>query len=105
MPMRRLLLAAAAFVAVVSTAWAADDAERGLLYATANCSECHAVTPEQAESPNIDAPPFAAVARTEGMSAPSLFTLLRTSHQTMPNLVIQANDLNDVVAYILSLKP
>ena len=95
------------FLAAASTAGAQEDgnAERGLLFATENCTECHAITPEQAESPNIDAPPFAAIARTQGISAPSLFTLLRTSHQTMPNIVIPADDLNDVVAYILSLKP
>jgi hypothetical protein len=29
---------------------------------------------------------------------------LRTSHQTMPHVIIKAEDLKDLVAYIVSLK-
>jgi hypothetical protein len=34
----------------------------------------------------------------------ALSAALQTSHRTMPNLVLDPNELADVVAYILSLK-
>jgi hypothetical protein len=38
------------------------------------------------------------------MNALALTVWLRTSHPTMPNLIIEPNDLDDVVAYIASLR-
>ena len=100
---RKLALALVAAVAA-SAAQADGDVERGRVYVESACAGCHAVQGGQSESPDPNAIPFAAVAQTSGIASPSLFMLLRTSHETMPNIVIQANDLEDVVAYILSLK-
>ena len=85
-------------------AYADGDVERGRLYVETACAGCHAVRGGQSESPNPNALPFEAIAQTSGLAAPSLFMLLRTSHETMPNIVIATKDLEDVVAYILSLK-
>jgi hypothetical protein len=64
---------------------------------------CHAL--KQVEtSPEPTAPPFADVANTQGMTATALTVWLTTSHPTMPNIVIEPHDMDNVVAYILSLK-
>jgi hypothetical protein len=39
-----------------------------------------------------------------GMSITRLTVWSRTSHPTMPNLVIAPDDMDDLIAYILSLK-
>jgi hypothetical protein len=39
------------------------------------------------------------------MSPTALQAALRTSHRTMPNIILDADEMRDVVAYILTLKP
>jgi cytochrome c len=68
------------------------------------CADCHAVVPGQ-RSPRAGAPTFEAIAAVPGMTTAALTVALRTSHRTMPNIVLEAQELDDVVAYILSLKP
>jgi tetratricopeptide (TPR) repeat protein len=80
------------------------DPRKGLAYAQKTCAQCHAVLRVQATSPNPKAPAFKTVANTPGMNALALTVWLRTSHPTMPNLIIEPNDLDDVVAYIASLR-
>lgn len=65
--------------------------------------KCHAIADEDA-SPEHTAPPFEDVANTSGMTATALTVWLQTSHPTMPNIVLEPNDMSNVVAYILSLK-
>jgi mono/diheme cytochrome c family protein len=81
------------------------DAKAGYAFAQRNCAECHAVGRGQTESQNQDAPSFESVARTSGMTGRALVVWLETSHPTMPNFLFSEKDRNDVVAYILSLKP
>lgn len=80
------------------------DAEKGQAYARANCSECHEVEPIESFSPNPDAPSFQEVAQSPGMNARALGVWLQSSHPTMPNLMIAPADMDNVIAYILSLK-
>jgi hypothetical protein len=37
------------------------------------------------------------------MNSAALTAALRTSHETMPNVIIKGSDLSDVIAYILSM--
>ena len=80
------------------------DPRKGLTYAQKTCAQCHAVLRRETTSPNPKAPAFKPVANTPGMTALALTVWLRTSHPTMPNLIIEPNDLDDVVAYITSLR-
>jgi mono/diheme cytochrome c family protein len=91
---------------VASSVQAAEvvSAQRGLRVARESCSQCHLVVKETGRSTNPDAPTFESIAKTSGMTSAALIVALRTSHKTMPNVVIRGEDLNDVVAYILSLK-
>jgi cytochrome c len=68
------------------------------------CAECHAVEAGQPRSPNGQAPTFQTVAATPGMTAIALTATLRTSHRTMPNIILTDEELKNVIAYVLSLK-
>lgn len=78
------------------------NASEGLRLARMWCSECHAV---ERDGPivNLRAPDFAVVARRPSTTALSLNVFLRSSHDTMPNVILERDDADDIVAYILSL--
>ena len=80
------------------------DPQEGLALARAVCSECHAIRRGQVRSPNPRAPTFVELATTPGMTAIALYGALTTSHRSMPNLILGAERIKDVSAYILSLK-
>ena len=80
------------------------DWRKGRSLARGVCAECHAVRARELRSPNAEAPRFATIASTPGMTAMALNAALHTSHRTMPNVVLDADETDNVVAYILSLK-
>ena len=71
---------------------------------TSSASQCHSVRKGQLFSPNSRSPTFQELAITPGMSAAALTVALTTPHAGMPRFVLTANQRNDVVAYILSLR-
>ena len=77
---------------------------QGLTIARAVCAECHLVDYVPGQSQNLDAPSFEHIANVPGMSSAALIAALRTSHETMPNVIIKGSDLSDVIAYVLSLR-
>jgi mono/diheme cytochrome c family protein len=80
------------------------DAKRGLAYAEKTCANCHAVERGDIFSPAMIAPTFSSIANTPGMNERALVVWLQSSdHSTMPNLILAQQDLDDVVAYIMSL--
>lgn len=80
------------------------DVEKGRLYARRICADCHNITASDAASPNRKAPGFKAIANTAGMTVTAITVWSRTPHVTMPNLVIPQDELENLAAYILSLK-
>lgn len=68
------------------------------------CAQCHLVDDVPGRSTDDAAPTFATIAKTPGLTERALTAALRTSHRTMPNIVIKGTDINDIVVYILSLK-
>ena len=78
--------------------------EKGLAFAQQVCVECHAIDKWQLRSPNPAAPRFEAIANVPGMTSIALTVALQTSHRSMPNLILDTNELRNIVAYILSLK-
>jgi len=104
-PIIRLIIAATICAAAgAAQAQQRGSVSRGLKFARQMCSECHLVVKEAGRSTNRDAPTFAAIARTKGLTSAALRSALRTSHPTMPNIVINGDEIDDIVAYILSLK-
>jgi len=71
--------------------------------AEAWCESCHAVEPHMTGFFD-EAPSFQAIADRSGTTALSLKVFWRTSHQTMPNLVISPQQADALSAYILSLR-
>ena len=68
------------------------------------CSHCHAVKRDEVSS-DPEAPSFAEVAAEPSITEYMLRVFLKTSHPTMPNLIIKPDDVDDLVSYIMSLKP
>ena len=77
----------------------------GLEFAKRACAECHEVEAAETFSPHPDAPTFRQVAGTPGMTARALAVWLQTSHPTMPDFIIPPGDTDNVIAYIMSLRP
>lgn len=81
------------------------DTSSGRNLALRICSGCHAVAADQPRPTTDGAPPFTAIARDPATTAPSLRMFLRSSHTNMPNLILSQGEVDDLVRYILSLKP
>ena len=80
------------------------NAQRGKAYAEQLCSDCHRIGKESVPSADPKAPPFTSVAKTKGMTAMALGVWLQTSHPTMPNIRLKPETMDDIIAYVLSLR-
>jgi tetratricopeptide (TPR) repeat protein len=89
---------------VLTDAMDIGDARKGLDYARIVCAACHNVSESNAPSPNSMAPSFKHVANLPGTSLAALTVWSRKPHSSMPNLIVEPKDMDDVIAYILSLK-
>jgi mono/diheme cytochrome c family protein len=78
------------------------DARAGRAYVQANCSICHALA--ASTSPHLDAPSFFSLANSPGMTDRALAVMLQTTHEVMPDLVLEGADRGNVLAYIMSLR-
>jgi len=69
------------------------------------CAGCHVVAEDQ-ERPAIDVvPAFAAIARRPDTTEFRIRVFLQdTPHPVMPNFVFTDNEVEDLIAYILSLR-
>ena len=104
--MKGLMVLAIAMLLGLSGATTAQDADvaAGEAYASAICAECHAILPGEEMSPLLEAPSFQSVADTPGMTELALSVWLQSSHPTMPNIVLEQDDMRNVITYIRSLK-
>jgi mono/diheme cytochrome c family protein len=92
---------------LLSSPAAADDVgdvERGREYAQQACASCHAVQLQDLESPVSEATPFKMVADKPEMTRLALRVFLQSPQPSMPNLMVEGEDADNVIAYILSLK-
>ena len=99
-----LVLAGMTFTSGNLQAQEVGNANEGLRIARTVCAECHLVEKLPGQSPNLVAPTFEHIANIPGMNSTAVIAALRTSHESMPNIIIKGSDLSDVVAYILSLR-
>ena len=97
----RFLIVASLVLPVVALAQPlAGDPASGRKTATALCGTCHQVGGQGRDSPAS----FVDIANMTSTTALSLKVFLRSSHEEMPNLIINNSDTDDLIAYILSLK-
>ena len=68
------------------------------------CSSCHVVDPDQKIGSSTGAPTFSAIARMKETTRLSLRVFLQTSHDRMPNLQLNRDEVDNLSAYILSLR-
>jgi len=80
------------------------DATRGLAIARTSCSSCHAIAKGVMDSPVARAPSFAKLANMPGMTRTALDVGLHTTHPKMPNFVVTDAEIDDLSAYLASIK-
>ena len=85
-------------------AQAVGDPQRGLVMAQQVCGQCHAVGRGEYRSLNSRAPTFTELAAAPGMTNTALSVALTTPHAGMPMFMFTADERQDVIAYILSLR-
>lgn len=83
---------------------ALGDPKLGQAYAEIHCASCHSIVPHGNTSPVSEATPFQEVADTGGMTRTALIVFLQSPHPTMPNLIVQGDNADNLISYILSLK-
>jgi mono/diheme cytochrome c family protein len=77
----------------------------GHAFARQECVACHVVEAGKAR-PRLIAigPAFPVIANAPGMTATAMHVFLTTSHPKMPNVILTPTDMDDVIAYVLSLR-
>ena len=80
------------------------DPDAGRRMAEDVCSACHVIAQGQASTTDVDAPTFTDLANTPRVTALSLRVFLQTPHQRMPDLHLDREETDDMIAYILSLE-
>jgi cytochrome c len=68
------------------------------------CDTCHVVDQEQQRGTSTGAPTFTAIASMKSTTPMALRVFLQTPHGRMPDLHLTRGEIDDVVAYIVSLK-
>ncbi len=102
--MERSMLLILALALVTSGPALAQDVAAGHQIAQHWCASCHAVEAGR-KTPHKGLPPsFAAIAAMSSTTETSLAVFLSTSHEPMPNIVLNHGQIADVSAYILSLR-
>ena len=80
------------------------DAATGRYLAETWCSACHVVSQTTQHGASNGAATFAAIARMKSTTPLSLRAFLQTPHSQMPDLHLSRNEIDDLTAYILSLR-
>lgn len=97
------LLVLAGGLLIASAPAAAEDAEAGRALARSWCAHCHVVEERQAQASDI-APPFAQIANDPKKTKLGLEAWLADPHPPMPNLNLSQAQIDDLIAYIETLK-
>jgi len=80
------------------------DRERGRALGQDWCSSCHLVSPDDGAVVNEAVPSFQAIAERRSTTSGDLRLFLQTPHIRMPTDSLSVVQIDDLVAYILSLK-
>ncbi len=106
--MRYLATASILSLMVVSTGATAEellgDPAAGRQLAENVCSACHVIAPGHVSTTDVEAPAFPDLAKTPRVTALSLRVFLQSPHERMPDLHLNRDETDDVIAYILSLE-
>jgi mono/diheme cytochrome c family protein len=93
-----------AAVAGAASAQDVGDVATGQKLAETWCSSCHLVGETHGAAVSNGAPTFAAIAADKSITVLSLRAFLQTPHARMPDLHLSREEVDDLAAYILSLR-
>jgi cytochrome c len=97
-----ILMALTVLIGHVGLAHAASgNAEAGRQLVMRSCSSCHAT--ESAKTATDNAPPFAAIAKTNKERPAWIRGWLTEPHPPMPNISLSRQQIDDIVAYLGTL--
>jgi mono/diheme cytochrome c family protein len=82
----------------------AGDSDAGHTLVKKWCANCHIVDSAQKQGSSTGAPTFDAIAQMKSTTEMGLHVFLQTPHDRMPDLHLTRNEIDDVSAYILSLR-
>jgi mono/diheme cytochrome c family protein len=100
--MRSAILAGIGLTLAAASASAADP-EAGRAFAVKACARCHVVGPGVGSGTD-GAPTFETVANTKDQSETKLTAFLSRPHGRMPDFVLTRREIENVIAYIMTLK-
>ncbi|MEZ5899240.1 MAG: cytochrome C [Hyphomicrobiaceae bacterium] len=69
------------------------------------CAGCHNVDKNDKPSPNLKAPPFVVIAKTQLVTVREVDQWLQAAHHDMPDLSLDSGQRGDIIAYLQSLSP
>jgi len=99
-----VLMTAAFLIAIMGNAQAADVAQ-GRDLAQKLCVNCHIIEHGgQQDQVTVGIPSFMAIANKTEQTNSKLRSFIRNPHPPMPSVELGEHELNNIVAYILSLK-
>ena len=90
--------------AAAQTDQAAGNVAAGHAMTQRVCSECHLVPGAPSPTARRGGPPFREIANLSTTTDPGLRSLLRAPHAGMPMFRLTDREMDDLVAYILSLR-
>jgi mono/diheme cytochrome c family protein len=105
--MLTIIVAVGAAIALSAGSAAAQqtgDTQEGAKLATTWCSNCHRVDAGGAAQVGDAAPAWAEVANRSSTTSLSLHAFLMSPHGRMPDFKLTRGQIDDVTAYVLSLK-
>jgi len=73
--------------------------------ATLKCAGCHNVNKDAKASPDLKAPPFVVIAKSNLATVREVDQWLQAAHHDMPDLGLDAGQRGDIIAYLQSLSP
>jgi mono/diheme cytochrome c family protein len=77
-------------------------AGRGI--AQRGCAQCHVIGQSERQAAVNGVPTFGGLARDRSMTTSRLQGFMQAPHPPMPDLALTRQEINDVTAYILSLR-
>lgn len=92
---------------VTPVAWAAGDTtdvSAGRELALNWCAECHLVVENQDRVPSDAVPTFFSIADDRSTTELGLRVFLTSPHANMPNIMLTRDQIDEIIAYILSLR-
>lgn len=80
------------------------DVDRGHDLARTTCAACHRVEKGETAEKIADVAPFQTIANKKSRTKLALLVFLKSPHVNMPDIVLSEKEIDNLIAYIMSLK-